>query len=168
MIKKKCTIQKILFLVYFIIFVPGSSIATQLNKNSFLTCKQIQMSSNGNIKDCFIGTWKLITNMKTDGEVTTYPYGKDAVGYITYDSNGYMSVQIMQQNRKSVTPGYFAYFGRYEVDPKTNVIHHYLDGSLTPAEVGTDRQRRYQFIDNQLHLTPVEEKNREIIWEKIS
>ena len=38
---------------------------------------------------------------------------------------------------------------------------------MAPAEVGTDRQRSYQFIGNQLHLIPVEDTNREVIWEKI-
>lgn len=156
------------FLFYFIIFFPGSSFANQQNKTASLTCEQIQMLQNEDIKDCFIGTWKLLSNIKKDGDVITYPYGEDAVGYITYDSMGYMSVQMMQQNRKTPIPGYFAYFGRYEIDPKINVVHHYLDGSLSPTEVGTDRQRSYQFIGNQLHLRPVEESNREVIWEKIN
>jgi hypothetical protein len=163
MLKKQCVFSKNLFLIL-MLSIPGISIAYQ---NTILNCQQMQISNDSNIKDCFIGTWKLVSNMKKDGDVITYPYGKDAVGYITYDANGYMSVQMMQQNRTTPVPGYFAYFGRYEIDKKTNVIHHYLTGSLTPSDVGTDRQRSYQFIGDQLHLIPVEETNREVVWEKI-
>lgn len=161
-------IKKLLVLLFLIPLCSSSSFAAQLNENTFSACHQIKISHKKDIKDCFIGTWKLVSNMKKDGDIISYPYGKDAVGYIMYATNGYMSVQMMQQNRKTSMPGYFAYFGRYEIDPKTNVIHHYLDGSLTPTEVGTDRQRRYHFIDNQLHLTPLEDANREIIWEKLN
>lgn len=164
MLKHKTDFIKNVVLISFIACLPSHLSA---NQHTIASCEQLQKLHDTHIKDCFIGTWKLVSNMKKEGDVITYPYGKDAIGYITYDSNGYISVQMMQQNRKTPTPGYFAYFGRYEVDAHTNIIHHYLAGSLTPNEVGTDRQRSYQFIGDQLHLIPIEETTREVIWEKI-
>src|SRR5579862_9573838 len=98
-----------LFLIFISICVSNIAAA---NQNTFLNCEQMQKSHDKNINDCFIGTWKLVSNMKKDGSVITYPFGKDAVGYITYDANGYISVQMMQQKRSAPMPGYFAYFGR--------------------------------------------------------
>lgn len=149
----------------FLICMPGLTLAA--NQHKALNCEQMQLSNDKNINDCFVGTWKLVSNMKKEGKVITYPYGEDAVGYITYDANGFMSVQMMKQDRAAPTPGYFAYFGRYEIDKKTKVVHHYLAGSLALSDVGTDRQRSYQFTGDQLHLVPVEETSREVIWEKI-
>lgn len=164
MLNKQSAFIKITLCIFLIISFPRFLFAYQ---NPTLSCQQMQLHKNTNITQCFIGTWKLISNVKKDGNVTTYPYGKNAIGYITYDANGYMSAQTMQQNRKMPLPGYFAYFGHYYIDRDTNVIHHRLEGSLTPAAIGTDKQRRYRFIGNQLHLIPIEDAKREIIWERI-
>ena len=48
----------------------------------------------------FVGTWRLVSYIYEyeNGDVT-YPYGKDASGYITYGADGYMSVALMSSNR---------------------------------------------------------------------
>ena len=45
-----------------------------------------------------IGTWRLISweNRSVDGQKISYPLGKDAVGYIMYNEDGYMFVAIMR------------------------------------------------------------------------
>lgn len=60
-----------------------------------------------------------------------YPYGKDAIGYLMYSQDGYMSVVIMTANRPrfaaedilkrsaqekaAVYETYFSYCGKYEI-----------------------------------------------------
>lgn len=51
-------------------------------------------------QESFVGTWRLISfELKSVDEQASYPFGKDAVGYIMYTEDGYMSVVIMSTNR---------------------------------------------------------------------
>ncbi len=94
-----------------------------------------------------IGTWRLISweNRSVDGQVS-YPLGKDAVGYIMYNADGYMFVAIMRpdrakfaaadlfggstQEKAQAADTYVSYCGRYEFRGDT-VVHH-VDLSLFP------------------------------------
>jgi hypothetical protein len=98
--------------------------------------------------DPLIGTWRLISweNRRADGRIT-YPLGKDAVGYIIYNRDGYMFVAIMGPNRINFRVGdllagsteekaratetYVSYCGQYEFRGDT-VIHH-VELSLFPT-----------------------------------
>ena len=79
-----------------------------------------------------VGTWRLVSwenRSVGDGEVS-HPLGKDAVGYIMYGPDGYMSVAIMRPDRARFAAGdlrggtaeeraraaetYVSYCGRYE------------------------------------------------------
>jgi len=53
-----------------------------------------------------IGTWRLISweNRSLDGQIS-YPLGKDAVGYIIYNQDGYMFVAIMRPDRATFAAG---------------------------------------------------------------
>ena len=48
----------------------------------------------------FIGTWKLVSYENRSGDQVTYPLGKNPVGYIMYNDEGYMAVALMASNRK--------------------------------------------------------------------
>jgi hypothetical protein len=52
--------------------------------------------------ESFVGTWKLVSYEYHKGDEISYPFGKDAVGYITYNSNGFMSVFLAQKDRKKI------------------------------------------------------------------
>ncbi len=53
-----------------------------------------------------IGTWRLIAweNRSVDGQIS-YPLGKDALGYLMYNQDGYMCVAIMRPNRVKFATG---------------------------------------------------------------
>ena len=103
-----------------------------------------------------IGTWRLISweNRDTDGHFS-YPLGKDAVGYIMYNPDGYMFVAIMRPERAKFAAGdllsgsmeekahaagtYVSYCGRYEFHGET-VVHH-VELSLFPNWVGVEQER---------------------------
>jgi hypothetical protein len=116
-----------------------------------------------------IGTWKLVAyTSEVDGGNITYPLGKDAVGQLMYDANGYMAAQIADVNRpkfatedyRKLTPeetgaafkGYVAYYGTYEVDEGEKAVIHHVVNSLLPNWAGTDLIRLYEFTNNRMTL----------------
>ena len=119
-------------------------------------------------KASFVGIWQLVSYelRRADGHVT-YPLGKDAVGYIMYNENGYMSVTIMEGNRQNFSSEialrgtaeekvkafdtYLSYSGKYEVQ-ETKVIHH-VEISYYPNWVGTNLERTYEFDGKRLTLS---------------
>lgn len=116
----------------------------------------------------FLGNWKLVSNYKMEKGTITYPYGPNAVGYITYGSDDLMSVQMMGDGSNASAPNndYFAYYGNYQIDCGKKVIHHYLIGSLNRNDVGQDRIRAFRFDGNKLYLYPEEDNSRVIVWQR--
>jgi hypothetical protein len=135
-----------------------------------------------------IGTWRLISweNRSLDGQIS-YPLGKDAVGYIIYNQDGYMFVAIMRPDRATFAAGdllsgsieekayaagtYVSYCGRYEFRGDT-VIHH-VDLSLFPNWVGVDQERLVEVRGDRLTLSsrPIllggMQQSAHLIWERV-
>lgn len=139
---------------------------------------------NGNL---FIGTWRLIScELKNSEGKINYPMGKDAIGYIMYNHDGYMSVAFMSSNRRPFESGdifggsieekesaidtYVSYCGKYDIS-EGYVVHH-IEVSLFPNWIGTGKKRKYQFEGNRLILStdPLIVKGQEVeallIWER--
>src|SRR5690349_4976824 len=121
------------------------------------------------INEKFWGTWNLAAaNFFTAAGELVPLYGADPLGYIRYDAQGRMSVQIMERNRPrlpmhdemqdpleaytAIVRGYIAYFGTFDVDEAKGTIAHHVKGSLVPEWVGTDLIRAYEFSGNRLYL----------------
>ena len=119
-------------------------------------------------KKPLVGTWQLLSWENVDGKGNiTYPFGKDAVGYVLYSEDGYMSTTLMTANRPNfdtddVLGGtteeraraeetYVAYCGEYEINGN-KVIHH-IKASLFPNWVGVDQERFFEFTDERLTLS---------------
>ena len=116
-----------------------------------------------------IGTWRLLSweNRDADGHIS-YPLGKDAVGYIIYNPDGYMFVAIMRPERAKFAAGdllsgsieekahaastYVSYCGRYEFYGETVVHHVHL--SLFPNWVGVDQERTVEVRETGMTLRP--------------
>jgi hypothetical protein len=81
------------------------------------------------------------------------PLWEDPIGLLIYDGHGNFSAQFMKRDRQSGIPeaaagspsalnntrpvgGYDAYFGRYAVDDRTQVVTQTLAGSLSRENVG--------------------------------
>ena len=138
--------------------------------------------------DLFIGTWRLVSFelRREDGRVV-YPFGKDAVGYIMYNKDGYMSVAFMASNRPKFASGdilrgtidekasaaetYVSYCGRYEV--KGDKIIHHIEVSFYPNWIGVKQERFYKFKGDQLTLsTPTMlidgvQQSAHLVWERV-
>jgi hypothetical protein len=135
-----------------------------------------------------IGTWRLVAweNRSVDGQIS-YPLGKDAVGYIMYNQDGYMFAAIMGPNRLKFAADdllsgtteeeaeaeetYVSYCGRYEFQGDT-VVHH-VELSLFPNWVGGDQERLVEFRGNRLTLStrPILlrglQQTAHLIWERV-
>ena len=135
-----------------------------------------------------IGTWRLVSweNRSLDGRIS-YPLGKDAVGYIMYNQDGYMSVAIMRPERVKFAAGdllsgspeeraraagtYVSYCGRYEFRGET-VVHH-VELSLFPNWVGVEQERLVELRGNRLTLStrPIllgsMQQTAHLIWERV-
>ena len=136
-----------------------------------------------------IGTWRLISweNRSVEGQKISYPLGKDAVGYIMYNEDGYMFVAIMRPNREKFTVGdllggsteekvqaantYVSYCGRYEF--RGDTVTHHVDLSLFPNWVGVEQERLVEFRGNRLTLStrPILlggiQRTAHLIWERV-
>jgi hypothetical protein len=115
----------------------------------------------------FIGTWKLVSYENRSGDQVTYPLGKDAVGYIMYNHEGYMAVAIMHSKRQkfsspdpmsipaeemvAAASAYISYCGKYEVTE--DKVIHLIEVSLIPNWVGQKLERFYKFEEDKLMLT---------------
>jgi hypothetical protein len=138
--------------------------------------------------DRFVGAWRLLSlQARTSTGDVSYPYGKDAAGYLLYSREGYMSVSVMQASRAHfVSPdgllapanekvaafdNYSSYSGRYEVRGQ-KVIHH-VEISLFPNWRGTEQERFFAFSGDRLTLTapPMQiggvEQNLVAIWQRL-
>jgi hypothetical protein len=115
------------------------------------------------------GVWSLMkSEFRTARGSVLYPLGEDAVGQAIFTESGYMSGQLMRQNRSDFasdnqalgTPeeiqeaflGYVAYYGRCEVDVGKQTLTTRVEGSMYPNWVGGEQVRFYEFVDEQLVL----------------
>ena len=134
----------------------------------------------------FIGTWKLVSYQNRSDDQVTYPLGKNPVGYIMYNDEGYMAVALMASNRRRFSSmdimggtteeivaaygTYISYCGKYEVT-EDRVIHH-VEVSFYPNWIGEDQARFYKFEGDKLILsTPPmilggKQQSGYLIWER--
>jgi hypothetical protein len=116
----------------------------------------------------FWGTWQMQSfEVRSSAGEVSYPYGRDATGYLTYTEDGYMAVAVMQANRASfrsadmlaASPAekeiafdtFASYCGTYELQGD-RVIHH-IQVSLFPNWSGADQLRFFSFSADQLVLS---------------
>jgi hypothetical protein len=135
-----------------------------------------------------VGTWRLVSwenRSVGDGEVS-HPLGKDAVGYIMYGRDGYMSVAIMRPDRARFAAGdllggtaeeraraaetYVSYCGRYEF--RGDTVVHRVELSLFPDWVGIEQERLVEVEGDRLTLStrPIllggGQRTAHLIWER--
>jgi len=146
----------------------------------------------------FIGTWRLVSigTVRPNGEVVTDWMGSNPDGLLIYDRTGHVSVQLMHdprtiwhaglaadppaeadtasvEQKAAAFSGYYAYYGRYEVDENQHIVKHHVEGSLWPSEVGFTYQRHFEFAGSRITLTTnlykskSEQRYNRLIFERI-
>lgn len=139
-----------------------------------------------------VGTWKLIAIDERDASgarVVPLDYGSDPIGLLMYDAGGHMSVHAMRRGRPrlafddvhSATPdqaraafvGYGAYFGTFDVDEKSGIVTHRVQGALNPNWEGSDQRRRFTVSGDKLTLEPLDfqaagaKRTRRLTWQRL-
>jgi hypothetical protein len=108
------------------------------------------------------------------GGLETDTYGPEPLGYLVYDKDGHMSVQIARSDRtpftssdpsraspeelKNAFDGYFGYFGRYTVDERAGTVTHHVESCSYPNFVGTDQRRFFTWQGDHLVLSAPPER----------
>ncbi len=116
----------------------------------------------------------------------SYPLGKDALGYIIYNPDGYMFVAIMSAGRPKFAAAdllggtteeraraagtYVSYCGRYEYLGE-RVIHQ-VELSLFPNWVGVEQERVVEVRGDRLEISTRammfggKQRSAHLIWER--
>lgn len=147
-----------------------------------LLCSQLPAAPPSAGYAPLLGVWQIVTveAVGPKGITHTEWLGKEPTGVIVYDASGMMSVQLMRdprpvpQSPKGDKPsdaekakffdGYYAYFGRYEVDEKANKVKHHIQGSLKPGEVSITYTRTFELVGDNLSLSTPEYEVNGAMW----
>lgn len=140
------------------------------------------------IRNNLLGTWKLVTmkSESTSGE-TSYPFGQDPVGYITFTDDNFVFLTVTTSGRKNfekpdrlqasleekahALDTCSAYSGSYEVEGDM-LFMNILCGSF-PNWIGKIQKRHCAFEGNKFIATtePRMSGGKEVIvtviWEKV-
>ena len=134
----------------------------------------------------FIGSWELLkwTAELNDG-TEVFPFGEDALGRITYETNGSMSVQLMKNSRPkflSEDPlqakphevivafkDFLSYCGSYEVYKNPDQVVHQIEISSFPNWTGQNQIRKFEFKDDLLILSTdtIGSSRHRLVWQKM-
>ena len=115
------------------------------------------------------GVWHLVSSQfRTSSGRVIYPLGEDAKGLAVFTECGYLSGQLMRQNRPvfsagdqaSGTPeevwtalqGYVAYYGPFEIDVVQQTLSTQVEASMYPNWIGGEQVRFYELREDQLIL----------------
>ena len=137
-----------------------------------------------------IGTWRLRSwkNVGSDGS-SVQPLGEGPIGYIFYNHDGFMSVEIMAAHRASYhledafggTPAerseaistYLSYSGPFEVLPDQDTVIHHIEVCPYPNWIG-NAQVRFANIDGDLLTLSTKpmtfqgvERSAHLVWERV-
>jgi hypothetical protein len=138
--------------------------------------------------DDLVGTWRLVSFESRDEEgAVTYPYGRGALGYISYSADGYVFVAICAADRRPFAGGdaiaaaegelaeaartYRSYVARYELRGG-RVLHHF-ELSLFPNRIGTTEERVVEYDGRLLRLStpPMPSagavRTHHLVWERV-
>jgi len=128
----------------------------------------------GQVAKLIVGTWRMVgveTRVVDGSGPTTFPRGTKPTGYIIYDAQGRMYVQIMNSDevrppRRGEGPmpehdqarayaTYTAYFGRYTIDEGDQSVTHHVEGSVNPRNIGNGMHRFVEVSHDRLSLNTV-------------
>jgi hypothetical protein len=137
-----------------------------------------------------IGTWRLRSwkNLSSDGSAVD-PLGEKPVGYIFYNHDGYMSVEIMAEHRAPYhdadvfggTPHerseaiatYLSYSGPFEVIPEQDTVIHHIEVCSYPNWIG-NAQVRYANLNGDVLVLSTKpmifqgvERRAELVWDRV-
>jgi len=115
-------------------------------------------SMKTNLFEKLIGSWILfeLIEVPLDGREITHPMGLQPKGLIIYNSDGFMSAQIMNTDFGNLDTkdreAYLAYSGPFKIDDKKQIVSHTMSISLFENWRNETQNRKVLFKDGLLHL----------------
>ena len=125
----------------------------------------------GQVAKMIVGTWRMVgveTRLVDGSGPATLPRGTSPAGYIIYDSQGRMFVQIMnsdetrpprkgpaamtEKEQAQAYVSYTAYYGRYTVNEEDQSVTHHVEGSVNPRNIGNGMHRFVEVSQDRLSL----------------
>jgi hypothetical protein len=140
------------------------------------------------IKDQFVGTWSLVSIRYVHPDGTAIePFGPNAKGMLVFDGTRFATQvtagnlpKFASNNRMVGTPreyeaishGVVAYFGTYTVNETDGVITLHIERSSFPNWDGTDQQRKFEFVGNELRYTAASStanpaEAAQLVWKRV-
>ena len=141
-------------------------------------------------RDDLIGTWRLRSwkNIGSDGS-EVQPVGEAPIGYIFYNHDGYMSVEIMAahrapyhiadpfggtpEERAEAISTYLSYSGPFEVLADRDTVIHHIEVCSFPNWIG-NAQVRFADLDGDLLTLSTKpmtfqgvERTAHLVWERV-
>jgi hypothetical protein len=117
----------------------------------------------------FLGAWELVrwTSVGPDGQ-TTFPYGENARGQISYTPEGRMSAHLMRPpaDPSDAPPQHLSYWGTYSVDTAAGTITHHVLGADRANWIGSDQVRRFRFEGDDVLVLSLGAQD--LVWRRAS
>jgi hypothetical protein len=122
-------------------------------------------------KECFVGSWTLVSLTSGEGANQTLPYGPNPKGTMMVDASGRFSITVVRsdlpkftsnnrmtgtpEENKAVVQGTIAYFGTYSIDEATHVLTVNVEESTFPNFTGSKQTRILSFdADEVTYFNP--------------
>jgi Lipocalin-like domain len=101
------------------------------------------------------GSWQLVSfAVRSADGALSYPFGKDALGKLTYTRGGTQWATIGRRGASKNLPDAFWYTGTFDVNLKQRTVIHHVQYSSISAWEGTDLVRSFKLRrDRRLTLT---------------
>jgi hypothetical protein len=110
--------------------------------------------AKGKVVRHLAGSWQLVSfALRSADGALSYPYGKDAVGKLTYTRDGNQWATVGRRGASKNLPDALWYTGTFDVNLKRRTIVHHVQYSNISTWEGTDLVRSFKLRDGRLTLT---------------
>jgi len=113
-----------------------------------VTAAGAQAPAGGAGVERFLGSWELVRWVSTNQRgQTTYPFGEDAQGQVTYTADGRMSAHLMRPpaDPADAPSQHLSYWGTFSVQAAEGTVTHHVIGADRANWIGSDQVRRFRF-----------------------
>jgi len=140
-----------------------------------------QLGATPSARDRFIGVWQLVREFNIAQDGSEIPVALRQRGHISWDRSGRVWVLLYNEGRRApadprmptleeyreMNSGLMTYFGSYEIDEARQTVTHHLQAAASPALIGTDLVRRYEFSGNRVTLIFSGAAQRHVVFERL-
>ena len=141
-----------------------------------------KVSAAPSARDQLIGVWRLVKQFNVSKNGDEIPVAPKQRGRISWDRAGRVWVLLYNEGRtapanpamptleeyREMNSGLMTYFGSYEIDESKQTVTHHLQAAASPALIGTDLVRRYEFSGNRVALIFPGEAQRHVVFERLT